>query len=79
MVCFEIVLIQTAECTTRLEALKKERQHTEELTAALNKINPHATDDDRNRQASDIDERKRQDRLDNPEKHKGHLGGSSAN
>ena len=67
---FEMVLLQTVECKNRLEALKQERQYIEELKATLNQINPHATDDDRTKQALDYNERKRQDRLDNPNKYK---------
>ena len=67
---FEMVLLETLDCNSRLEALRKERQYIEELNATLNQIRPHATDDDRTQQALDYNQRKRQDRIDNPDKYK---------
>ena len=67
---FEMVLLETLDCNSRLEALRKERQYIEELNATLNQIRPHATDDDRTQQGLDYNEKKRQDRMDNPDKYK---------
>ena len=67
---FEMVLLETLDCNSRLEALRTERQYIEELKATLNQIKPHAANDDRTQQALDYNQRKRQDRLDNPDKYK---------
>ena len=67
---FEMVLLETLDCNSRLEALRKERQYIEELNATLNQIRPHATDDDRTQQVLDYNQRKRQDRVDKPDKYK---------
>ena len=53
---FEMVLLETRECSGRLEALKQERQYVEELNATLNQLKPHATEDDRIKQALDYNE-----------------------
>ena len=67
---FEMVLLETLDCNSRLEALRKERHYIEELNATLNQIRPHATYDDRTQQALDYNQRKRQDRVDKPDKYK---------
>ena len=54
---FEMVLLETLDCNSRLEALRKERQYIEELNATLNQIRPHATDDDRTQQGLDYNEK----------------------
>jgi predicted GIY-YIG superfamily endonuclease len=64
---FDMILIDIVKCDNRLEALKKEREYIEVLQASLNQLTPVATDEDKLKQSTDDNYRKRQDRLDNPE------------
>ena len=67
---WDMILIDTLPCENRLDALKQERTFIEELKPSLNQIRPYRTDEDEEIQRLEQNERKRQDRQNNPDKYK---------
>ena len=67
---WDMVLIETLKCENRLEALKRERELIEEMKPTLNQLRPYRTEEELVEHRIKQNERKRQDRKDNPEKYK---------
>ena len=67
---WNMILLDTLYCENRLEALKKEREYIEKLKPSLNQLRPILSEEDKEQQNLQQNEKKKQDRKDNPEKYK---------
>ena len=67
---WDMVLIEALNCQNRLEALKRERELIEQMKPTLNQLRPYRTEEELIEHKLKQNERKKQDRKDNPEKYK---------
>ena len=67
---WDMVLIETLKCENRLEALKRERELIEQMKPTLNQLRPYRTEEELIEHRIRQNERKRQDRKENPEKYR---------
>ena len=67
---WDMVLIETLKCENRLEALKRERELIEQMKPTLNQLRPYRTEEELIEKKVKDNERKRQDRNENPEKYR---------
>ena len=67
---WDMILLDTLHCENRIEALKKEREYIERLKPSLNQLRPILSEEDKEQYNLQQNEKKKQDRKDNPEKYK---------